>query len=145
MILDSHFDTIVKYFNKEYPREGCGVIAIQKGKSKWFPCKNVAEDNEDFIIDSTDYIRINRNADIIAVVHSHPDTTAKPSETDVKQCNALNLDYYIISIPEINLHHLKPNRTEVLFEKFIKKRDMKVLSGHFRKLKRFVITHRVCR
>ena len=54
MILDSHFDTIVKYFNKEYPREGCGVIAIQKGKSKWFPCKNVAEDNEDFIIDSTD-------------------------------------------------------------------------------------------
>jgi len=41
MILEPHFDTIVDHFNTEYPREGCGVIAIQKGKSKWFPCKNI--------------------------------------------------------------------------------------------------------
>ena len=113
MILDSHFDTIVKYFNKEYPREGCGVIAIQKGKSKWFPCKNVAEDNEDFIIDSKDYIKASYQSDIVAVVHSHPDASPKSSETDVKQCNGLNLDYYIISIPEIQLEHLKPNRVDL--------------------------------
>ena len=113
MIIEPHFETIVDHFNTEYPREGCGVIGIQKGKSKWFPCKNVAEDDDDFIIDSTEYIRINSISDIVAIVHSHPDASPEPSETDVKQCNGLNLDYYIISIPEIKLHHLQPNRRDL--------------------------------
>ena len=81
MIIEPHFETIVDHFNTEYPREGCGVIGIQKGKSKWFPCKNVAEDDDDFIIDSTEYIRINSISDIVAIVHSHPDASPEPSET----------------------------------------------------------------
>jgi proteasome lid subunit RPN8/RPN11 len=113
MIIEPHFDTIIDHFNTEYPREGCGVIGIQKGKSKWFPCKNVAENDDDFIIDSTDYIRASHISDIVAVVHSHPDTGPEPSETDVKQCNGLNLDYYIISIPEIKLHHLQPSHRDL--------------------------------
>ena len=40
MILEPHFEEIVEHFNAEYPREGCGVIGIVQGKSKWFPCKN---------------------------------------------------------------------------------------------------------
>jgi proteasome lid subunit RPN8/RPN11 len=112
MILEPHFEEIVEHFNAEYPREGCGVIGIIKGKSRWFPCKNVAEDIYYFKIDSKDYIKASHKADIVAVVHSHPDASPKPSETDVKQCNGLNLDYYIISIPEIQLEHLKPNRVD---------------------------------
>ena len=112
MIIEPHFETIVEHFNAEYPREGCGVIAIVQGKSKWFPCKNVAENDDDFIIDSKDYIKASYQGDIVAVVHSHPDASPEPSETDVKQCNGLNLDYYIISIPEIQLEHLKPNRVD---------------------------------
>ena len=96
-LLEPHFENIVNHFSTEYPREGCGLIGIQKGRSRWFPCKNVAEDEDDFIMDSIDYIKASRISDIIAVVHSHPDTSSEPSETDVKQCNGLNLDYYIIS------------------------------------------------
>lgn len=112
MIIEPHFEEILEHFNAEYPKEGCGVIGIRKGKSIWFPCKNVAEDLDDFIIDSQDYIRASHKADIIAVVHSHPDASAKPSELDIKQCNGLNLDYYIISIPNIELEHLKPERVD---------------------------------
>ena len=49
---------IEEHFKKEYPREGCGIIAIVKGKKKWFPCTNVAEDDEDFIISSQEYFKI---------------------------------------------------------------------------------------
>ena len=112
MIL-KHLEAIQQHFREWYPKEGCGVIGVVKGKSKWFPCKNVAEDDDDFVIDSKDYIKASYQGDIVAVVHSHPDASPEPSETDVKQCNGLNLDYYIISIPEIQLEHLKPNRKDL--------------------------------
>ena len=34
MIIEPHFEKIIEHFDAEYPREGCGVIAIVKGKSK---------------------------------------------------------------------------------------------------------------
>ena len=44
-------EEIQKHFEKEYPREGCGLILIVKGKKKWFPCENVAETEDNFIAD----------------------------------------------------------------------------------------------
>ena len=35
-------EELQEHFEKEYPREACGVIAIVKGKKKWFACTNVA-------------------------------------------------------------------------------------------------------
>ena len=43
-------EEILEHFHKEYPKEGCGLIALVKGKKVWFPCKNLAEDDEDFIM-----------------------------------------------------------------------------------------------
>ena len=43
---------IEDHFKKEYPREGCGVISVVQGKQKWFPCTNIAEENDHFIIDT---------------------------------------------------------------------------------------------
>ena len=51
-------EEIQKHFEEEYPREGCGVIAIVKGEKKWFPCKNVAEEDNDFVISSEDYLLV---------------------------------------------------------------------------------------
>ena len=82
-------DEIEKHFEDYYPKEGCGVLAVAKGKLKWFPCTNIAEDNEDFIIDSKEYISISQKYDIVGVVHSHPDSTPDPSDMDIKYCNAI--------------------------------------------------------
>ena len=43
------YEQIEKHFKKEYPKEGCGVLAVVKGKKQWFPVKNIAENNDDFI------------------------------------------------------------------------------------------------
>ncbi len=112
-MIQNHLTEIFNHFDAEYPREGCGAIGVVKGKSKWFPCKNISEDDNDFIMDSSDYIRASLKSDIVAIVHSHPDTSEEPSEADVKMSNSLNLDSYIFSWPEGKMYHLKPNRKEV--------------------------------
>jgi|TARA_B110000495_G_C22896150_1_gene522822 proteasome lid subunit RPN8/RPN11 len=104
---------IQEHFKQEYPREGCGVISVVKGKKKWFPCTNIAHDEEDFIMDSQEYLKLKRTTDIIAIVHSHPDSTPEPSEADTKYCNALGIPYYIYSYPEMELRILQPEHDAV--------------------------------
>ena len=99
---------ILEHFKQEYPREGCGVVSVVKGKEKWFPCTNIADDSNDFIIDSQEYLKLKRTTDIIAIVHSHPDASADPTETDIKYCNALGITYHIYSYPEMELKILEP-------------------------------------
>ena len=101
-------DEIKEHFEKEYPREGCGIIGIVKGKKKWFPCTNVAENDEDFILSSKDYLFVKQRADIYAIVHSHPDASSEASESDINNCNALGIPYYIFSYPEMDLNIIEP-------------------------------------
>jgi proteasome lid subunit RPN8/RPN11 len=103
---------IEQHFENNYPREGCGVLGVVKGKLKWFPCDNVAEDENDFIIDSRQYIEVSQNADIVGIVHSHPDHSCEASEADIKSCNAVNIPYYIFSYPSMEMSILQPNKKE---------------------------------
>ena len=88
-----------KHLYNEYPREGCGILGVIKGKMEWYPCTNVAKENEEFIHDSKQFISYSNRMDIVGVVHSHPDGTPDPSEMDIKYCNTLNVPYYIFSYP----------------------------------------------
>jgi proteasome lid subunit RPN8/RPN11 len=101
-------EEIREHFEKEYPREGCGLLGIVKGKLKWFPCANVAESKNDFVMSSEDYMNVRKQADIIAIIHSHPDTSCNPSQTDINNCNAIGIRYYIFSYPEMELYTLDP-------------------------------------
>jgi|TARA_R110002153_G_scaffold159578_1_gene311798 proteasome lid subunit RPN8/RPN11 len=103
-------DQIQEHFEKNYPREGCGILGVIKGKLNWFPCRNVAEDKDDFVIDSMQYLDISRKCDITAIIHSHPDTGPEPSSTDIKYCNALGIVYYIFSYPQMEMYILNPER-----------------------------------
>lgn len=103
-------EEIQEHFEKYYPREGCGVLAVSKGEMKWFPCDNVATDQNDFIIDSRQYLDIAKRYDIVGIVHSHPDSSCEPSEADIKACNAIGKPYYIFSYPEMELRLLEPQR-----------------------------------
>ena len=90
-------EDIQKHCKKEYPREACGVIAVVKGKKKWYPCENVSEADEHFLIDTDYYLKLTRTTDVIGIVHSHPDTSSEPSQFDIDSCNALGKDFYIFS------------------------------------------------
>lgn len=105
-------DDIEKHFSECYPREGCGIVAVIKGELQWFPCNNVAEDDDDFIIDSSQYIEVSQRGDIVGVIHSHPDASCEPSQSDIDYCNATGVKYYIFSYPEMELYTLYPETTK---------------------------------
>ena len=41
-----YLDDITKHFEEEYPREGCGILSVVKGKRVWNPCTNLAKNEE---------------------------------------------------------------------------------------------------
>ena len=107
---------IEEHFSKWYPKEGCGILGVVKGKLKWFPCDNVAPNNDDFILDSKQYISISQSCDIVGIVHSHPDASPEPSTLDTNYCNRLGVPYYIFSYPGMELFKLEPIReTKALY------------------------------
>ena len=107
-MITEHFSEILSHVEAEYPREACGILAVVKGRVRWFPTNNVAKDEDDFVIDSKQYFAISRSSDIVGIVHSHPDSDCVPSESDIAHCNALGVPYYILSYPEVELSVTNP-------------------------------------
>tara|TARA_R110000823_G_scaffold59259_3_gene142480 strand:+ start:4649 stop:5338 length:690 start_codon:yes stop_codon:yes gene_type:complete len=105
-------EDIRSHFEDAYPREACGVVGIVKGKKRWFPCRNVAEGCEDFVMCSEDWFRIRQQADVLAIVHSHPDASSDASENDINNCNALQVPYWIFSYPEMDLNKVDPETVQ---------------------------------
>ena len=101
-------EDIKTHFEKEYPKEGCGIIGVVKGKKIWFPCRNIAENDEDFIMASEDWFEVKKKADIFAIVHNHIDSSNEPSQSDINNCNALGIPYYIFSYPDLELNIVEP-------------------------------------
>ena len=74
---------ILKHLLDAYPEEGCGILQNKKGKLVWIPSTNEAENpEEEFVINSDDYLRASLTGDIYAIVHSHPDASPKLSDAD---------------------------------------------------------------
>mgnify|MGYP003115042671 CR=1 FL=1 len=93
---------------RDYPREGCGLLVNKRGKLKWVYCDNVAEGEEEFKIDPKQYVAARLSGDIYAVVHSHPDYSCEPSGADIKASDILGIPYFIISLPSLETYLYEP-------------------------------------
>ena len=91
-----------EHASREMPREACGLLAIVKGRQKYYECKNIAEGNNDFVLDPRDFFRVDdlvslHAGDVVAVLHSHPATGARPSMADKVGCEGSGLEWIIYS------------------------------------------------
>jgi proteasome lid subunit RPN8/RPN11 len=93
------------HVKKEYPRESCGLIQIFKGKQRYIPCRNEAEGSEHFYLSAADYARAEDDGEIVAIVHSHPDTAPLPSQADKVSCEKTGLPWLIVNWPT-GKHHI---------------------------------------
>lgn len=111
-------DEIIAHAQAEYPKECCGVLAQKSRVVKYFPCLNLAEEStEHFHLDPAGYADAEDWGTIIAIVHSHPDATTKPSELDKAQCDATELPWHIVSWPEGDLRTIQPRGELPLIER----------------------------
>jgi proteasome lid subunit RPN8/RPN11 len=108
-MLDQTKLDIIEHAKNEFPREACGLLLNVEGKEQYKPCRNIAERQIDFIIDPIDYAEAEDTAQIIAIVHSHCNQSAKPSQADLVSCEASRLPWHIVSIPSETWHTITPN------------------------------------
>lgn len=101
-------DAIHAHAIKEFPREACGVVIVVKGKERYYECNNIAQTpDEHFILDPKDYARASDLGEIIAIVHSHPNASAEPSDADRVMCEATGLEWHIVSVGAEGIHDMK--------------------------------------
>lgn len=94
----------------EAPREACGLVILSgDGSLSYFPCKNVSEGMNEFSIDPEDYARAEDLGEVAAIIHSHTQTGAKPSEADLVSCESTKLPWYIVAVPSGAWEMITPN------------------------------------
>lgn len=83
---------------EEYPRECCGLVLVVKGRERYQPCTNAAQGSEHFVLPAEEYAAAADQGEILAVVHSHPNAPAAPSQADLVSCEASGLPWHIMRV-----------------------------------------------
>lgn len=83
---------------RDYPAESCGLVVIVKGRERYIACANTARGTEHFILSGEDFSAAEDLGAVAAVVHSHPDVPAQPSQADMVSCEASGLPWHIVRV-----------------------------------------------
>ena len=97
MVNQDAIAAIKQHVLSEYPKEACGVLLASGG---YVACQNMASNpHEQFMIDPRQWRRLTKSQDsVVAVVHSHPDRSASPSEDDMRAQISTNLPWGIVAV-----------------------------------------------
>tara|TARA_E500000331_G_scaffold356029_1_gene413119 strand:+ start:3372 stop:4064 length:693 start_codon:yes stop_codon:yes gene_type:complete len=100
----------LEHARQQQPIEACGILAVVKGREKYFACRNIAEDPiEGFCIDPDDWVFAEEEGEPIAIVHSHPDCSTDPSPVDLASCEYIDLPFYICNPETEQWNYFEPS------------------------------------
>lgn len=95
-------EKIIYHAKRSEPQESCGFVVSKAGELSYFPCENVADDPiNNFEMSADDWIRAESMGEIVAVVHSHPDSATEKGlpylSTADRECQVrLNLPFWLV-------------------------------------------------
>jgi proteasome lid subunit RPN8/RPN11 len=99
------YEAIIEHARRDAPRECCGIIAGRAGiPSELHALRNIAEGNRLYEVDPVQLMELefnvleNDGAEIVAIYHSHPESPAYPSRTDVELAYWPEAIYLICSL-----------------------------------------------
>ncbi len=107
-ISQAHIDAIFEQSRSEYPDEACGVILGPLGKDhalRLKPMINAAHSPTFYEFDPKDLLSLYREVDdndeeIVVIYHSHTETEAYPSRTDIAYAGEPGAHYVLVSTRE---------------------------------------------
>jgi proteasome lid subunit RPN8/RPN11 len=107
-ISQNFVDAIIAQSRAEYPDECCGVVLGSAGSGKATrlkPMINAAHSPTFYEFDSKDLLALYREIDdndeeIIVIYHSHTETEARPSRTDIAYASEPLAHYVLVSTRE---------------------------------------------
>lgn len=91
-------DSILKHAEHDYPNEACGLIV---GNEYYISTNKHSEPTQAFAICPERWADLEDVfGEIQAIVHSHPDKWAKPSQTDLVEMEASGIPWVIVEVRE---------------------------------------------
>ncbi|HPE11158.1 MAG: M67 family metallopeptidase [Actinobacteria bacterium] len=98
-------DAMIAHARRDHPDEACGVLAGPVGSDtpqRFIPMVNAARSTTFYEFDSGDLLRLYREMDArgeepVVIYHSHTETEAYPSRTDIGLASEPNAHYVLIS------------------------------------------------
>jgi proteasome lid subunit RPN8/RPN11 len=107
-ISQAHVDAMLAQSRAEYPDEACGVILGPIGKDhaiRLKPMINAAHSPTFYEFDPKDLLSLYREIDdndeeIVVIYHSHTETEAYPSRTDIAYAGEPGAHYVLVSTRE---------------------------------------------
>ena len=104
----AHADALLAQSRAEYPDEACGVILGPVGKDSALrlkPMINAAHSPTFYEFDPKDLLALYREIDdndeeIVVIYHSHTETEAYPSRTDIAYAGEPGAHYVLVSTRE---------------------------------------------
>jgi proteasome lid subunit RPN8/RPN11 len=117
-------DAMVVHCLREAPLECCGLLGGMESRvSSFHPLRNASASETRYDADPQDLIAAvvelrRRNAEILAIYHSHPRWAAIPSQTDLRENHYGPVPRIIVSLlgpdPEVRAWRLAPDSYEEL-------------------------------
>ena len=105
-------DDARKWAIAEAPRESCGLVVVIDGVEAYAPCKNLAEEEDFFVLDPVDFASAEDTGTIVAVVHSHVKGPSTPSDHDITACNQTGLPWWIYGVQDDAWTCLEPKHEQ---------------------------------
>ena len=89
----------IKHAQECVPNECCGLFLKNEKGYEYYKCKNISYEikAESFVIDPDDYANAeDTGAEIVGIVHSHPQNILEFSEQDKYSCKSIDLPFYLV-------------------------------------------------
>lgn len=91
------------------PREACAVLVSVGDGTVLVECKNIAAEEDRFVIDPNSWAEADDLGEIVAVIHSHVQEPPEPSQADLVACEASGLPWWIYSLQTHSWGYLEPS------------------------------------
>lgn len=102
-----YWEAMLAHVRAAQPNEGCGLLAGRRGLPvRWYPCTNVhPQPRTRYRLDDRELFAALREMDeqgwdLLAIFHSHPNTAAYPSQTDLENAYYPEALYLICSLAD---------------------------------------------